>query len=69
MQTIVSTLGVPHTEIDSPLTTHELHVMYPGLLYWFERRPVLAAAVFGGVLVLSGAVLYALLVLLGQTMR
>ncbi len=67
MQSVTATLDVPVTEIDHPVSTRELHVMYPGLLYWFERRPVLAALLFAGVLVGGGALLYALLVALGTT--
>ena len=67
MQTITSTLDVPITEIDHPVSTSELHAMYPGLLYWFERRPVVAALIFAGVLVVGCAVIYGVLVALGTT--
>ena len=67
MQTIMSTLDVTLNEIDHPVSTSELHAMYPGLLYWFERRPVLAALIFAGVLIVGCGVLYLLLVALGTT--
>lgn len=67
MQTVMSTLEVPVTEIDHPVSNSELHASYPGLLYWFERRPVLAASIFAAVLIVGCAVLYALLVVLGKT--
>ena len=67
METVASTLDIPVTEIDHPVSTAELHAMYPGLLYWFERRPVVAALIFAGVLVGGGAILYGLLVALGAT--
>lgn len=67
MQAVTSTLDVPLIEVDHPISRSELHATYPGLLYWFERRPVVAALVFAAVLVVSGAVLYALLVALGTT--
>ena len=67
MQTVMSTLDVPLTEIDHPVSNSELHATYPGLLYWFERRPVAAALTFAGVLFVGCAILYGLLVLLGRT--
>ena len=67
MQTVMSTLDVPHLEIDHPVTNSELHASYPGLLYWFERRPVLAAIIFASILIVGCAVLYGLLVVLGRT--
>jgi len=67
MQTVMDTLDVPLTEIDHPVSNSELHALYPGLLYWFERRPVVAALLFAGVLVVGCAVIYGLLVLLGTT--
>ena len=67
MQTVASTLDVPVTELDRPLSTSELRAMYPGLLYWFERRPVFTALVFGGTIVAAGLLLYLLMVALGAT--
>ena len=67
MQTITSTLDLPITEIDHPVSTSELHAMYPGLLYWFERRPVVAAFIFAGVLVVGCALIYGVLLALGTT--
>ena len=69
MQTVVSTLEVPITEIERPMSKSELHARYPGLLYWFERHPVLAAAVFAGILVVSGALIYLILALAGVRMN
>ena len=67
MQTVMDTLDVPLTEIDHPVSKSELHAMYPGLLYWFERRPVVAALLFAAILVIGCALIYGLLVLLGRT--
>lgn len=67
MQTIASTLDVPLTALDRPLQNNELRALYPGLLYWFERRPVLTALVFGSIILVAGALLYALLTALGVT--
>jgi hypothetical protein len=67
MQLIASTLDVPLTELDRPLQNKELRALYPGLLYWFERRPVLTALVFGSIFLVAGALLYALLTALGVT--
>jgi hypothetical protein len=69
MQTIMSTLDMPVTEIDDPVTNSELHASYPGLLYWFERRPVMAAVAFAAILIGGGGALYAILVALGTTAR
>jgi hypothetical protein len=44
MMTVASTLELPFTEIGRDVSMAELHEAYPGLLYWFERRPVLAGA-------------------------
>ena len=67
MSIIVSTLDAPLIEIERPISTSELYATYPGLLYWFERRPIMAALIFGGVLVLGGLVLYGVLVSVGVT--
>jgi len=67
MAVVVSTLEVPLIDIDRPISTSELYATYPGLLYWFERRPVMAALIFGGILVLGGLVLYGVLASLGAT--
>ena len=67
MQTVMETLDAPLTEIEHPVSRGELHETYPGLLYWFERLPVLAAVIFAAVLVAGCAALYLLLMLLDQT--
>lgn len=67
MAVVVSTLEAPLVDIERPISTSELYATYPGLLYWFERRPVMAALIFGGVLVLGGLVLYGVLASVGAT--
>ena len=67
MTTVASTLTVKVTELPDPVSTAELHASHPGLLYWFERRPVLAAGAFTGVLVVGAGLLYVILALLGET--
>jgi hypothetical protein len=67
MQIVMATLDISTTEIDQPMSVAELHARYPGLLYWFERRPVLFSLIFAGILVVGGGLLYALLVALGAT--
>jgi len=59
MDVVVATLNVPLKTLDNTLSHKELQTEYPGLLYWFERRPVLAAfaftaaiAAFGGIVLL-----------------
>jgi hypothetical protein len=67
MQTIAATLDVPHIVIENPLTIAEVRARFPGLLYWYEQRPTLAATLFAGMLALSAAVAYIVLMLLGVT--
>ena len=67
MRGVAATLDLPLTEIDAEVSTAELHEQYPGLLYWFERRPVLAASLFATTLIVGGIVLYLVLVALGVT--
>jgi len=66
MATVIATLDVPLVEIDYPISHRDLEARYPGLLYWFERRPVLATSLFAGLLVLGGLALYSVLLLLGM---
>jgi len=57
METVLSTLEVPKEARDHSLSTQEIRDEYPGLLYWFERRPALAAvAVAAGAALLAGVV-------------
>ena len=65
MDIVVATLGAPVIEIDHPIAIADLNQQYPGLLYWFEKRPALATALFAGTLVLGGLALYVVLMLLG----
>jgi hypothetical protein len=67
MATVAGILKVKVTELSDPVSTAELHASYPGLLYWFERRPILAACLFAGVLVIGAALLYLILAALGET--
>ncbi len=67
MQAVATTLDTGVTELAHPISTGELHASYPGLLYWFERRPILAGLLFGGTLVVGGIVLYLILAALGRT--
>lgn len=67
MATVAGILKVKVTELSDPVSTAELHASYPGLLYWFERRPILAACLFAGVLVIGAALLYVILAALGET--
>lgn len=67
MSIIVLTLEAPLVEIERPISTSELYATYPGLLYWFERRPIMAALIFSGILVLGGLALYGVLASVGAT--
>ncbi|MBX3100331.1 MAG: hypothetical protein KF761_12225 [Salinibacterium sp.] len=67
MDIVVATLDVPkHTRQDS-VSTRELRDSYPGLLYWFERRPVIAALAFVALVGLVGLVIWALFDISGMT--
>ena len=65
MLRVAASIERPLTEVDHPVSATELLEMYPGLLYWFERRPVLAATCFAGVLLLAGLGLYLVLLSMG----
>jgi len=52
------TLGVPTSELTEGVSTKDILVHYPGLLYWFERRPILAIGALGAALAMGGTVLY-----------
>ena len=57
MELVLATLEVPSHERDDSVSTRELGDEYPGLLYWFERRPVLAAVAGAlGALVVTGGI-------------
>lgn len=61
MNEVCEILGLPVTELTPPVSAKELLADYPGLMYWFERRPRLAAALIfasaGAVLAACGAAL------------
>ena len=63
MKILVASLNVPKTTIDETVSRSELQRDYPGLLYWFERHPILLALLFTAVTAVFGTVL--LLVLRG----
>lgn len=65
MQVVIDTLPVPHRAIDDAMSRRELHTDYPGLLYWFERRPVVAALAFTLATLALGALVVLVLDLLG----
>lgn len=61
MDIVMATLDVPQTALADTLSQGEMRTEYPGLLYWFERRPVLAALAFtAATAVLGGLVLLVL---------
>jgi hypothetical protein len=69
MDFVSETLPVPVNEVVDPISAAELLAEYPGLLYWFERHPVVAATVFAAAIVVGGVVLYAILSAVGVTGR
>ena len=67
MRLVGSTLGVQVTEMGETVSARELLEQYPGLLYWFERRPALASVLFALSVVVGGVLLYVGLAWLGVT--
>ena len=65
MLIVASTLEIPFTEIGRDVSTAELHEAYPGLLYWFERRPVLAGTLVVGTILGVVVAIYLVLRTLG----
>lgn len=66
MDRVLATLEVPRLARDDSVSLRELRDEYPGLLYWFERHPIIAALAFtAGTAVVGGAV-YALFALSGM---
>ena len=65
MEAVSEELDIPITEFSESVTSAELLEEYPHLLYWFERRPVLAAAVFSASVVVGGGIIYGVVALLG----
>jgi hypothetical protein len=46
MDIVVATLHVPVQRLEDGVSTSDIRLDNPGLLYWFERRPVLAVGLF-----------------------
>jgi len=67
MRAVCEALDVTVTNLSESVTPRELLEQYPGLLYWFERRPILAAALFSACVLLGGSLLYLGLAAIGVT--
>jgi hypothetical protein len=67
LKLVSETLPVPVTEVSDPVTAAELLEEYPGLLYWFERHPVVAASTFTAAVIVGGVLVYLILGALGDT--
>ncbi|WP_309615236.1 hypothetical protein [Salinibacterium sp.] len=65
MEIVAATLDVPFVPVEDALSTREINEEFPGLGYWFERRPVLAALVFSIAIAAVGLLSFALLRLAG----
>jgi hypothetical protein len=65
MEIVIATLDVPHTTLDDAVSRGELQASHPGLLYWFERRPLLAALAFTGATGIFGVIAMIVLNALG----
>jgi hypothetical protein len=55
MELLASSLDVPKTTVDETVSRSELERAHPGLLYWFERHPVILALVFTVVTAVFGS--------------
>jgi hypothetical protein len=67
MDRVLAILEVPKVAREASVSTRELRDEYPGLLYWFERRPVIGALVFTAGTAVVGAVVYSIFVVSGWT--
>jgi hypothetical protein len=67
MNVVQDTLKVPTKQLGESLSTRELLAQYPDLLYWFERRPVVAVLAFTASIVVAGVALFLGLDMLGIT--
>jgi hypothetical protein len=56
MRAVSETLDLPLTELNQHVTRAELLEDHPGLLYWFERHPVVIAIVALAVVLAAGLV-------------
>jgi len=65
MQTVADVLDIPIAQLPTS-DLRDIHAEYPGLLYWFERRPVVAAFAFSASMVALGGVVYGALALVGM---
>jgi len=66
MDRVLAILDVTKLARDDSVSTRELRDQYPGLLYWFERRPIIAALAFSVGMLAVGAVIYALFAISGM---
>jgi len=67
MAAVTDGLGIAATDLGEPVTNRELLEQYPGLLYWFERRPYLGMAAFAGSVIVGGSLVYLGLASIGLT--
>ena len=65
MDAVLATLDLPHERLADALSIEDLRENRPGLLYWFERQPVVAALIFSASMVVLGVLVYLALVLFG----
>jgi len=65
MQTVADILDAPIAQLPAS-DLRDIHAEYPGLLYWFERRPIVAAFVFSAAMVAVGGIVYGALAMAGM---
>lgn len=65
MDVVIQTLDVPYDPLAETMSTSELRSDFPGLLYWFERHPVLAALAFSIATAVVGIGIVAVLAMAG----
>lgn len=65
MQIVVDALDVPFFPVEETRSTREINEEFPGVGYWFERRPVLAALMFSASIAVLGILTFVILTLAG----
>jgi len=66
MDRVVAVLDAPSEGREDKVSTRELRDEYPGLLYWFERHPIIAALAFTLGTAVVGLIVWALFVISGM---
>ena len=66
MRIVSETLDIPMTELGESVSKSELLDRYPGLLYWFERHPLVIGGLVTAAVVVAAALLQLVVVFVQQ---